>query len=88
MPVHPKYTNVDPNHPEAVAQCDYSGLIGMHRNLVKQMEYSGKGLYWTGYWVLENFADLPNPQKMTYQVKMDPVPVRYPRPSPFLTEPT
>lgn len=88
MSIHPKYTNVDPQHPEAVAQCDYSGAIGMHKNLVPQMEYSGKGLYFTGYYVLKNFADLPNPQKLVPQVKMDPVPVKNPRPSPFLTEPT
>lgn len=86
-PLHPKYTTIDPKHPKAWAQCDYSGFIGDHADLVKQMEYSGTGLYWTGYWVLKRYADIPNPQKLVPRIKMDPVPVKYPRPSQFLTEP-
>jgi hypothetical protein len=85
-PLYPPLTNIDPQHPDAVAQCDYSGQIVMHKDLCPQMEYSGKGLYFTGFWVHKDYLDLPNPQKLAPPIKQDPIPVRNPRPSPFLTE--
>lgn len=86
-PLHPKNTTLDPKHPRAWGQCDYSGFIGDHKDLIDQKEYSGRGLRPTGYRVLKKYADLPNPQKLVPRIKMDPVPVKYPRPSQFLTEP-
>lgn len=66
--------NVDP-----WGRCDISGLPTMHADLVKQMDYFGETLQWTGYMVRREFYDEPNPQKIPVRLKPDPVPVRNPR---------
>lgn len=63
----------------ASAQCDNSGFIVMHKDLVKQMEYSGSGLYWTGYLVYKDFYDKPNPQNLAPRLYGDPKTVDNPR---------
>lgn len=84
---HGKYTKVNPKRPRAAAMCDYSGLLCMHDELVRQMEYRGTGLVWTGFFVNPRFADKPNPQNLTPLLRPDPIPVPFPRPCPQLTEP-
>ncbi len=74
---HGKYTNMSKNKPRAVATCQRSDLLVQHSSLVKQMDYSGQGEYWTGLWVNPKFEDVPNPQKLAPRVKLDPVPVRH-----------
>lgn len=77
---HGKYTNMDKNNPRAIARCDYSGLMVQHSKMIKQMEYRGQGLVWTGYYVNPKFADNPNPQNLTPRIKLDPVPIPNARP--------
>lgn len=75
-----KYVTVDIWNPEAQAICDYSQLPCMHKDLVKQMEWRGQALVWTGFWVNKRFADIPNEQGRAPIVIPDPVPVDHPRP--------
>ena len=75
-----KYTKIDRNNPLAVARCDYSGFLCRHSDLIKQMEYRGKALVWTGFWVNKVFADKPNPQNITPVLLPDPYPIYSPRP--------
>lgn len=77
---HGKYTNMSKNKPRAIARCDYSGLMVQHAKLIRQMEYRGQGLVWTGYLVNPKFADEPNPQNLTPRVKLDPKPIVDARP--------
>lgn len=77
---HGKYTNMSKNRPRAIARCDYSGLMVRHSALIKQMQYSGQGLYYTGYLVNPKFADEPNPQNLTPRVRLDPKPIPNARP--------
>jgi hypothetical protein len=76
-----KYVRTNRQHPTGIAKCDRSGLIVNHKDLCKQMEYSGAGLYWTGLWVYKKFIDKPNPQNLAPRVKIDPVPLEHARPS-------
>lgn len=75
-----RFVRINSNNPDAVARCDRSGQLCMHKDLVKQMEYRGTGLVWTGLWVNRYFADIPNPQSLNPVIKPDPVPVDHPRP--------
>jgi len=75
---------VDPDRPEAWGRDDYTGLPVMHTDLIKQMEYIGNGLAWTGFMVHYKDADQPNPQKIPPRLKVDPVPIPNPR---YLTLP-
>lgn len=74
-----KYTHLDFEHPDSVAICDYSGLVCNHEDLVKQMEYRGQRLVWTGYMVNKVFADKPNPQLIPLTLPPDPLPIPFPR---------
>lgn len=80
MRVKNKYLKIRMEDPQAQAVCDFSGVICMHNGLVKQMEYYGNGLRWTGFMVHKNFADKPNPQNLKPLVFKDPIPVKNPRP--------
>lgn len=53
-----------------------------HRDLIKQMEYCGSGLRWTGFYVHHKFADQPNPQNLVPYIRLDPVPLPNARPNP------
>lgn len=77
---HGKYTKMSQSNPRAIGRCDYSGLMTRHSDLVRQKEYRGTGLVWTGYWVNPKFVDEPNPQNLTPLIKLDPIPVKNPRP--------
>jgi hypothetical protein len=70
---------VNPDNPRAWGRDDITGLPVMHDDLVKQMEYIGNGLAWTGFMVHFNDADQPNPQLMPPRLRPDPVPVHNPR---------
>ena len=74
--------------PRAIARCDYSGLMVRHGNLVKQMQYRGQGLVFTGFLVNPKFADKPNAQELTPRVKLDPVPILFPRPDNLVNQQT
>jgi hypothetical protein len=75
-----KHVRIDPNNPEAVGMCDRSGFLYMRKDLVKQMEWRGNDLVWTGFFVGRDQLDVPNQQSRTPILKPDPVPVKDPRP--------
>lgn len=68
------------NNPRGIARCDYSGLMTRHSDLVRQMQYRGTGLVWTGYFVNPKFADKPNAQDLIPLIRLDPVPLNDSRP--------
>lgn len=68
----------DPDNPVAAARCAQTDFIVGANQLVKQMQYQGTSLVWTGLWVAKQYADKPNPSAMTPVLKADPMPVRHP----------
>lgn len=70
---------VDPENPQSWAKDDYTGLPVMADDRVKQMEYIGNGLAWTGFMVHYKDADQPNPQKIPPRLRPDPIPISNPR---------
>lgn len=70
---------VDPDNPQSWGKDDYTGLPVMHPDMIKQMEYIGNGLAWTGFMVHHKDADQPNPQRIPPRLKVDPVPIPNPR---------
>ena len=79
-----KHVHIDPEAPEALGICDYTGFVHMRKDLVRQMEWRGNRLVWTGYYVGKDYLDKPNPQLKTPILPPDPVPVKDPRP-PFMS---
>lgn len=75
-----KYVSIDINFPEGLGICDYSGFVFNHKDLVKQMEWRGNGLIWTGYMVGKPYLDTPNEQLRPPILPPDPIPLRLPRP--------
>ena len=76
---HGKYTKMRLRDPRGIARCDYSGLMVRHADLVKQMQYRGTGLVWTGLMVSPKFSDVPNAQELIPLIRLDPVPLQNPR---------
>lgn len=75
-----KHVEIDPDNPEALGICDYTGFVHLRRDLVKQMEWRGNALEWTGLYVGRDYADVPNEQLRPPILPPDPVPVIEPRP--------
>lgn len=75
-----RFVRINQNSPDAVARCDRSGQLCNYNDLVKQMDYRGLGLVWTGLYVNKYFLDVPNPQSLNPLIKPDPVPLDHPRP--------
>jgi hypothetical protein len=65
---------------EPVGVCDYSGFFFSRSDLVKQYEWRGNQLVWTGAIVGRPFVDEPNEQNRPPQIKGDPKAVKNPRP--------
>jgi len=76
-----KYVRTDVTNPTGIARCDYTGFIVQRDDLVKQMAYSGSGLYWTGLLVHYKYMDMPNPSSLAPVFKPDPEFITDPRPS-------
>lgn len=76
---HGKYVTIDPDNPEALAVCDRTGFVFRRKDLVRQMEWRGTRLVWTGFYVGRPYLDQPNPQLKSPTLEPDPVPVREPR---------
>lgn len=75
-----KYVVIDPNNPEPIGVCDITGQFFNHKDLIKQMEWRGNHLVWTGLLVGKPYLDKPQQQNRPYPVKADPYPVKNPRP--------
>jgi len=79
-----KYVVIDPKKPAALGECDDSGFTFNHKNLVKQMEWRGDNLVWTGFLRGKPYLDVPQEQNRPPLVKADPRPITNPRlPTPY-----
>lgn len=79
-----KYVVIDPKNPAALGECDDSGFTFNRKDLVKQMEWRGDNLVWTGLMVGKPYLDVPQEQNRPPLVKADPRPVTNPRlPTPY-----
>ena len=65
---------------EPIGTCDYSGFLFSRSDLVKQYEWRGNQLVWTGAIVGRPFVDEPNQQNRPPQIKGDPKALQNPRP--------
>lgn len=81
MRIHPKGTHVriNPARPEALGICDRTGFVFMKKDLIKQFEWRGNALTWTGLLVGRPYLDKPNEQNRPPILPPDPVPVTNPR---------
>ena len=73
-----KYVTIDPNNPSALGVCSESGFTFNHKDLVKQMEWRGNALVWTGFLVGKPYLDVPNEQTRPPLVKGDPQTIKNP----------
>jgi hypothetical protein len=71
----PKYATIDAYNPKGLGVCDKSQFVFNNQDLVKQMEWRGNSLQWTGFMVGKPFLDKPNPQLRNYPLPPDPVPL-------------
>jgi hypothetical protein len=74
-----KHVIVDPDSPMALGICDKTGFVFRRIDLVRQMEWRGNALVWTGFMVGKPYADQPNQQLRPPILPPDPVPVQWPR---------
>lgn len=74
-----RYYSVNEKNPEAKGICDRSGFVFNHSDLVKQMEWRGDSLEWTGMTVGRPFLDEPNEQLRNPEVGPDSIPVENPK---------
>lgn len=77
---HGRNVHVSFNNPEPLGVCDYSGMLYMLKDLVKQMEWMGDSLQWTGFYVGKDMLDVPNEQNRPPIAIGDPFPIIEPRP--------
>ena len=75
----PRHVTIDPRHPDALGVCDDSDFVFNRKDLVKQMEWRGNRLQWTGRYVGRPFLNQPQEQFRPPAVKADPYPVKDPR---------
>lgn len=78
----------DEDDPQPTAICDRTGFLCLHKDLVRQLEYQGDNLVWTGLLVHKDFVLQPNPSLKNPPVYSDPSPVELPRPKTMLEETT
>ncbi len=70
---------INPKNSHALGVCDDSGFDFNHKDLVKQMEWRGDNLVWTGFMVGPEYLDKPQEQNRPPLVKADPRPIKNPR---------
>lgn len=75
-----KHFKIDVRRPLGSALCDKTQFRMRHCDLVRQMEWYGNTLQWTGYMVGKWYVDRPNPAGRVPILKPDPVPLNNPRP--------
>lgn len=87
MRPHGKYAVVDPNNPEAFAQCDRCGFWRNRGALVWQTQWAGQHIYNIQVLVCkERCFDTPNEQLRTIVLPPDPPPIINARPPNFTYE--
>lgn len=78
-----RYARINPRNPganDALGVCDRSGFVFNHSDLIRQMEWRGNNLVWTGLLVGRPFLYEPNEQERPPIVDSDPKAVMNPRP--------
>lgn len=68
-----------PYAPQAKAVCDRCGDWWLRSSLIKQLEFRGSALEWTGFLVCRDCNDEPQPQLKPIRLPPDPIPVINPR---------
>lgn len=87
MRPHGKYAVVNPNDPEAFAQCERCGFWYNRSKLAFQTQWAGQHLYQTGTLVcITRCFDVPQEQLRTITLPPDPPPVVNARPPNFTYE--
>jgi hypothetical protein len=74
-----RYVSINPDNPSALGMCDESGFVFNHKDLVKQMQWRGNNLVWTGLLVGRPYLDKPCEQDRPPIVKDDPRAIANPR---------
>lgn len=74
-----KYVTVSWDDDEGVKVCDYTGFVFNESDTVKQRDWRGNLLVYTGMIVGERFADKPQEQNRVPLPKNDPYPIKDPR---------
>ncbi len=74
-----KHVAIDQSAPQALGICDFTGFVHRRVDLVRQMEWRGNAIVWTGFYVGKDYASKPNEQLRPPILPPDPVPVREPR---------
>lgn len=74
-----KHVRINSDTPQALGMCDYSQMVFNRKDLVRQMEWRGNALVWTGFYVGRPYVDEPNQQLRPPILPPDPVPVQEPR---------
>jgi hypothetical protein len=74
-----RHVRIDRDFPEALGICDKTGFVFNRKDLVRQMEWRGNALIWTGFYVGLPYVDTPNEQLRPPILPPDPVPIFYPR---------
>jgi len=74
-----KHVFVDQDSPQALGICDKTGFVFKRIDLIRQMEWRGNALTWTGFMVGKPYVDIPNEQLRPPILPPDPVPVKWPR---------
>lgn len=74
-----KHVYIDATAPQALGICDYTGFVHNRKDLIRQMEWRGNAIVWTGFYVGRDYADVPNEQLRPPLLPPDPVPINEPR---------
>ena len=78
---------VSRSRPRAAAVCDRCGLWANHVDLVPQMEYQGLRLGRRGNLLVHRACrDVPNGTRRAQRLKPDGLPIRDPRPEPYVAD--
>ena len=71
---HGKHVRIDSQSPNGLGICDYTGFVFNKKDLIKQMEWRGNAIVWTGLYVGRPYADVPNEQNRPPILPPDPIP--------------
>lgn len=70
-----RYFTASLNKFSPLGMCDQSNFSVPHKDMIRQMEYNGAGLFDTGLLVYKKFADRPNLSNLAPKFFGDPTPV-------------
>jgi hypothetical protein len=77
---HGQHVYIDDDYPQALGICDVTGFIFLRQDLVRQMEWRGNALVWTGLYVGRPYVSMPNEQNRPPISFPDPRAIIDPRP--------